>query len=257
MKPLSELTRPNILDMELRFHEEYGHDKNTARIFLDKNENPYNNPYNRYPDPTQNELKKKIAQIKNVKLEQIFIGNGADEAIDLIYRCFARPGIDNVVAIEPTYAMYNVCAKINDVEYRKVPLDESFQFKAEELLSASDANTKLIWICSPNDPTGNSMPREEILKTLNMFDGLVIVDEAYSDFSQEMSMLTELDLHPNLLVLNTFSKAWAGAAIRFGMAFAGKEIIDTLNKVKHPYSLNSLTQTKALEMLHEPYETDK
>lgn len=257
MKPLSELTRPNIRDMESRFHEEYGHDKNTARIFLDKNENPYNNPYNRYPDPTQNELKKKIAQIKNVKLEQIFIGNGADEAIDLIYRCFARPGIDNVVAIEPTYAMYNVCANVNDVEYRKVPLDESFQFKAEELLSASDANTKLIWICSPNDPTGNNMPREEILKTLNMFDGLVIVDEAYSDFSQEMSMLTELDLRPNLIVLNTFSKAWAGAAIRFGMAFAGKEIIDTLNKVKHPYSLNSLTQTKALEMLHEPYETDK
>ena len=192
MKPLVELTRPNIWNLKPYSSARDEFKEGNAHVFLDANENPYNIPYNRYPDPNQTTLKTRISQIKGIGVDNIFLGNGSDEAIDLAYRCFTRPGIDNVVAIEPTYAMYNVCAKINDVEYRKVPLDESFQFKAEELLSASDANTKLIWICSPNDPTGNSMPREEILKTLNMFDGLVIVDEAYSDFSQEMSMLTEL-----------------------------------------------------------------
>ena len=257
MRSLEELTRPNIWSLAPYSSARNEYSGHVARVFLDANENPYNKPFNRYPDPLQKELKERISKVKGVHPDSIFLGNGSDEAIDLPYRCFTRPGIDNVVAIEPTYGMYKVCADINDVEYRPVLLDENYQMSAEKLLAACDRNTKLIWICSPNNPTGNHMDREEILKVLNTFDGLVIIDEAYSDFSAERSLRYELDKYPNLIVLQTFSKAWGCAAIRLGMAFASKEIVDIYNKVKYPYNVNLLTQQQAMEALKDPYEVDK
>lgn len=226
-------------------------------MFLDANENPYNGPYNRYPDPLQLEVKTALSKVKGVPVECIFLGNGSDEAIDLPYRCFCRPGVDNVVAIEPTYGMYKVCADINDVEYRPVLLDEQFQISADRLLAACDEHTKLIWLCSPNNPTGNNLLREEMVKVINGFEGIVIVDEAYSDFSSQQTLRSELGKYPNLIVLNTMSKAWGCAAIRMGMAFASKEIIDLFNKVKYPYNVNLLTQRQALEALKDPFEVDK
>lgn len=257
MRPLEELTRPNIWALKPYSSARDEYSGNEAKVFLDANENPYNNPLNRYPDPLQRDLKARLAQIKGVAKENIFLGNGSDEAIDLAYRCFTRPGTDNVVAIEPTYGMYKVCADINDIEYRPVLLDQDFQIKSDELLRTCDKHTKLIWLCSPNNPTGNNLNRNEIVKTIECFDGLVIVDEAYSDFSQERPLRLEIDKYPNLIVLNTFSKAWGCAAIRLGMAFADKKIIDIFNKVKYPYNVNALTQKNALEALAEPYEVDK
>lgn len=257
MRPLEELTRPNIWALKPYSSARDEYSGNEAKVFLDANENPYNNPLNRYPDPLQKGLKARLAQIKGVAKENIFLGNGSDEAIDLAYRCFTRPGTDNVVAIEPTYGMYKVCADINDIEYRPVLLDQDFQIKSDELLKACNKHTKLIWLCSPNNPTGNNLNRNEIVKTIECFDGLVIVDEAYSDFSQERPLRLEIDKYPNLIVLNTFSKAWGCAAIRLGMAFADKKIIDIFNKVKYPYNVNALTQKNALEALAEPYEVDK
>ena len=257
MRPLEELTRPNIWALKPYSSARDEYSGNEAKVFLDANENPYNNPLNRYPDPLQRDLKARLAQIKGVAKENIIRGNGSDEAIDLAYRCFTRPGTDNVVAIEPTYGMYKVCADINDIEYRPVLLDQDFQIKSDELLKACDKHTKLIWLCSPNNPTGNNLNRNEIVKTIECFDGLVIVDEAYSDFSQERPLRLEIDKYPNLIVLNTFSKAWGCAAIRLGMAFADKKIIDIFNKVKYPYNVNALTQKNALEALAEPYEVDK
>ncbi|MBQ4147547.1 MAG: histidinol-phosphate transaminase [Prevotella sp.] len=257
MRSLEELTRPNIWSLAPYSSARNEYSGHVARVFLDANENPYNKPFNRYPDPLQKELKERISKVKGVHPDSIFLGNGSDEAIDLPYRCFTRPGIDNVVAIEPTYGMYKVCADINDVEYRPVLLDENYQMSADKLLAACDRNTKLIWICSPNNPTGNHMDRKEILKVLNTFDGLVIIDEAYSDFSAERSLRYELDKYPNLIVLQTFSKAWGCAAIRLGMAFASKEIVDIYNKVKYPYNVNLLTQQQAMEALKDPYEVDE
>ena len=257
MKTLEELVRPNILSLKPYSSARDEYSGKEAHVFLDANENPYNQPFNRYPDPLQRDLKAMIEKIKQVPASCIFLGNGSDEAIDLAYRCFTRPGIDNVVAIEPTYGMYKVCADINDVEYRPVLLDEHFQISAEKLLAACDDNTKIIWICSPNNPTGNNINREEITKVLEQFEGIVIIDEAYSDFSQEKPFRLELRNYKNLIVLNTFSKAWGCAAIRLGMAFAHPEIINIYNKVKYPYNVNLLTQQKAMEALKEPYETDK
>ena len=225
-------------------------------MFLDANENPYNQPFNRYPDPLQLELKEALSKVKGVPADCIFLGNGSDEAIDLPYRSFCNPGVDNVVAIEPTYGMYKVCADINDVEYRPVLLDEHYQMTADKLLAATDAHTKIIWLCTPNNPTGNSLNREEIIKVIENFEGLVIVDEAYSDFSSQKTLRSELAKYPNLIVLNTMSKAWGCAAIRLGMAFASPEIIAIFNKVKYPYNVNQLTQQQALEALKDPYEVD-
>lgn len=227
-----------------------------ARVFLDANENPYNQPFNRYPDPLQLELKAAIAKVKGVPAKNIFLGNGSDEAIDLPYRCFCNPGVDNVVAIEPTYGMYKVCADINDTEYRTVLLDENYQTTAEKLLAATDEHTKIIWLCTPNNPTGNCLNREEVIKVIEGFEGLVIVDEAYSDFSSQKTLRSELPKYPNLIVLNTMSKAWGCAAIRLGMAFASEEIIHIFNKVKYPYNVNQLTQQQALEALKDPFEVD-
>ena len=257
MKPLEKLTRKNIWSLAPYSSARNEYAGREAHVFLDANENPYNAPYNRYPDPLQLEVKAAISKIKGVPAENIFLGNGSDEAIDLPYRCFCEPGIDNVVAIEPTYGMYKVCADINGVEYRPVLLDEQYQITAEKLLTATDGHTKLIWLCSPNNPTGNNLQREEMVKVIEGFEGLVIVDEAYSDFSSQKTLRSELAKYPNLIVLNTMSKAWGCAAIRLGMAFASEEIIAVFNKVKYPYNVNQLTQVQALEALKDPFEVDK
>ena len=252
MRTLKELTRPNVWALKPYSSARDEYSGVEASVFLDANENPYNAPNNRYPDPLQRELKALIAPLKGVKVENIFLGNGSDEAIDLVFRAFCRPGVDNVVAIDPTYGMYQVCAEVNDVEYRKMLLDVYYQFKASSLLSAIDENTKAIFVCSPNNPTGNSLCRKEIESLLNKFDGLVIVDEAYIDFSSSESLLKDLDKYPNLIVLQTFSKAWGCAAIRLGMAFASPEIIGIFNKIKYPYNVNRLTQEEAIRVLQHP-----
>lgn len=257
MKSLEQLTRPNIWQLSPYSSARNEYSGKVARVFLDANENPYNKPFNRYPDPLQEEVKQRLSKVKGIPAECIFLGNGSDEAIDLVYRCFCRPGIDNVVAIEPTYGMYKVSADINDVEYRPVLLDDNYQISAEKLLKACDNNTKVIWICSPNNPTGNSINREEIEKVLDGFDGLVVIDEAYSDFAPQKPMRYQLAQRPNMIVLNTMSKAWGCAAIRLGMAFASKEIIGLFNKVKYPYNINQLTQQQAIELLDNPYDVEK
>ncbi len=257
MKPLEQLVRENIWRLAPYSSARDEYSGKEAHVFLDANENPYNAPYNRYPDPLQRELKKVLERVKGVPAENIFLGNGSDEAIDLPYRIFCEPGIDNVVAIEPTYGMYRVCADINNVEYRPVLLNENFDFQATDLLAACDEHTKIIWICSPNNPTGNSLNRDEILKVVESFQGIVIVDEAYIDFAQQLSLRQELPTYPNLVILQTMSKAWGSAAIRLGMAFASAEIIQIYNKVKYPYNVNLLTQQQAMEMLKDPFEIDK
>jgi len=228
-----------------------------AEVFLDANENPFNAPYNRYPDPLQWELKTKISAIKNITPEKIFLGNGSDEPIDIIFRAFCEPGVDNVVSIDPTYGMYQVAADINNVAVHKVKLNAEYQFKAADLLNAANLYTKAIFVCSPNNPTANLLDKVEIVKLLTGFDGLVVVDEAYIDFSPGSSLLPELDKYPNLVVLQTFSKAWGMAGIRLGMAFAQPEIIRVFNKVKYPYNINILTQQKAMELLDNLQEKEE
>lgn len=257
MKSLQELVRPNIWALAPYSSARNEYSGKVAHVFLDANENPYNKPFNRYPDPLQLDLKQEISKVKRVPVANIFLGNGSDEAIDLPYRIFCRPGKDNVVAIEPTYGMYKVCADTNDIEYRPVLLDENYQIQADRLLTACDENTKIIWLCSPNNPTGNNLIRNEIVKVLEHFEGIVIVDEAYSDFSDEKTFRSELDKYPNLIVLNTLSKAWGCAAIRLGMAFAHEDIIALFNKVKYPYNVNLLTQKQAIEALHSRVEVEE
>ena len=257
MKPLEQLVRPNIWSLAPYSSARDEYSGKEAHIFLDANENPYNEPYNRYPDPLQRELKAQLSKIKGVPVENIFLGNGSDEAIDLAYRIFCEPGRDNVVSIAPTYGMYKVCADINNIECRQVLLDEHYQMEARKLLAACDSHTKIIWLCSPNNPTGNSLNRDEMLKVVEGFDGIVVVDEAYIDFAQQLSLRQELPTHPNLIILQTMSKAWGSAAIRLGMAFASKDIINIYNKVKYPYNVNLLTQQQASETLRDPYEVDK
>lgn len=231
--------------------------KGDASVFLDANENPMNGPFNRYPDPLQWALKDKIAKIKNVRSEQIMLGNGSDEPIDLIVRIFCEPKEDNIVAMDPTYGMYQVCADINEVEYRKVLLNEDFTLDGDRILSAVDSHTKVIFLCSPNNPTGNLMNRSEMQKIIDNFAGIVVIDEAYVDFSSEKSWLVDLDKHPNLIVLQTFSKAWGLASVRCGMAFASEDIIRFFNNVKYPYNLNYLTQSFVSEQLdHEDRKRD-
>ena len=257
MKELKELTRENIWNLAPYSCARNEFSGRNAKVYLDANENPYNGPLNRYPDPLQLEVKKQLAKVKGVAEDCIFLGNGSDEAIDLMYRCFTEPKVDNVVAMDPTYGMYKVCADINDVEYRTVSLNEDFSLNADNILAACDNQTKVIWLCSPNNPTGNALDRGAIEKILKDFEGLVVVDEAYCDFSSQKPFRTELSKYPNIVVLNTMSKAWGSAGIRLGMAFASKDIIDILNKVKYPYNVNALTQREALELLADPYEVDK
>lgn len=257
MMSLEQLVRKNIWSLAPYSSARDEYSGKEAHIFLDANENPYNAPFNRYPDPLQTEVKARLSTIKRVPAECIFLGNGSDEAIDLVYRVFCRPQVDNVVAIEPTYGMYKVCADINDVEYRPVLLDEHYQMSADKLLAACDDHTKAIWLCSPNNPTGNNMAVEEVEKVLRSFDGIVVVDEAYSDFSTVPVFRKRLAEFPNIIVLNTMSKAWGCAAIRLGMAFASKEIIGLFNKVKYPYNVNLLTQRQALEELNNTEAVEK
>ena len=256
MKLLQELIRPNIWDLA-----PYSCARNEftgeASVFLDANENPYNQPFNRYPDPLQVQLKEKIAALKGVRPTQIMLGVGSDEPIDLVFRIFCEPGIDNVVAINPTYGMYGVCADINNVAYRQVNLNDDFSLDAQKVLDACDANTKVIFLCSPNNPTGNSLDRGEIEKIVTGFDGIVVIDEAYIDFSAEPSWLASLDQYPNIIVLQTFSKAWGMAALRCGMAFAHEEIIAFFNKVKYPYNLNLLTQEAVLKQVENVEQKNK
>ena len=255
MKTLEELVRPNIWRLKPYSSARNEYSGSEAHVFLDANENPYNKPLNRYPDPLQKELKSLIAKVKDVGEEEIFLGNGSDEPIDLAYRVFTEPGKDNVVAIEPTYGMYRVCADINDVEYRAVRLNERFEMNAWDLLKACDEQTKLIWLCSPNNPSGNCLDTKEIETVLNTFWGIVIIDEAYGDFTNKPQWRSLLRKYPNMIVLNTMSKAWGSAAIRLGMAFASKEIIGLFNKVKYPYNINQLIQLQAIQLMKDPYQT--
>ena len=251
MKALNELIRKNIQAMQ-PYSSARDEFQGEATVFLDANENPYNHPYNRYPDPLQWELKKKIATYKGVNVESIFLGNGSDEPIDLVIRVFCEPTVDNIVSIAPSYGMYEVAAHVNNVEFRKVQLDTNFDVDVDALLQAVNARTKVIFLCSPNNPTGNNLSRERVHRILESFEGIVVVDEAYIDFADTPSFLTELVKFPNLIVLQTFSKAWGAAGVRLGMAFASPEIVKVLNKVKYPYNVNLLTQEYALKLLAEP-----
>lgn len=245
---LQALVRPNIWNL-VPYSSARSEFTGAASVFLDANENPFNNPYNRYPDPLQQEVKALIAQLRGVAAGQIFLGVGSDECIDVVYRTFCRPGVDNVVAMSPSYGMYEVCADINDVEYRRVPLNDDFSLNADALLAAADENTKVIWICSPNNPTGNAFALGEIEALCSRFRGIVVVDEAYIDFSTRGSMLSCLDSLPNLIVMQTLSKAWGSASVRLGIAYASAEIIGIFNKVKYPYNINLLTQRYAIDRL--------
>lgn len=227
--------------------------KGEASVLLDANENAFGSPlshaYNRYPDPLQHQVKSKLSKIKGVPSENIFLGNGSDEAIDILFRAFCRPGGDNVILVPPTYGMYEVSANINDVEVRKVNLTSDYQLDLDGIAAAVDENTKLIFICSPNNPTGNSIHRKDIETILVNFKGIVVIDEAYINFSKQRSFTQELAEYPNLVILQTLSKAWGLAALRLGMAFASKDIIAIFNKIKPPYNINQATQDLVLEAL--------
>ncbi len=227
-----------------------------AMVFLDANENPFNQPYNRYPDPLQRQLKAIIAGLKNVHPDNIFLGNGSDEPIDLLIRAFCEPGIHNIVQMEPTYGMYQVAAGINNVEVIKVFLSADYKLDAGEMLKAVTQKTRIIFLCTPNNPTGNALETNEMIRVIQGFEGPVVIDEAYIDFAPGLSMLPRLNEFNNLVVLQTFSKAWGMAGIRLGMAFASPEIIRILNKIKYPYNLNILTQQKALELLESAGEME-
>jgi histidinol-phosphate aminotransferase len=253
---LENLLRKNIASLKpySSARDEY---TGEAMVFLDANENPFNQPYNRYPDPLQKELKEKIAALKDVEADKIFLGNGSDEPIDLLIRAFCEPEIDNIVTIHPTYGMYQVAADIHNVEVKKVSLTDRYELDSEKLLKTVTEKTKLIFLCSPNNPTGNCLETDRILEVLNNFTGLVILDEAYIDFAPGKSLLPQIENFPNLVILQTFSKAWGMAGIRLGMAFASIEIIQILNKIKYPYNLNILTQQKALELVKKNEEVKK
>jgi histidinol-phosphate aminotransferase len=249
---VNNLQRENIKNLRpySTARDEY---KGQAQVFLDANENSFGSPldrnYNRYPDPLQLDLKDAISKIKGLPIENTFLGNGSDEAIDLLFRAFCEPGRDNVIILPPTYGMYEVSANINNVELRKVSLLPSFQLDLEGIAEAINSNTKIIFICSPNNPTGNSIIRTDIETVLANFEGLVVIDEAYINFSKQRSFIPELTEYGNLVILQTFSKAWGLAALRLGMAFAARPVIDILNKVKPPYNINQATQDLALKAL--------
>lgn len=257
-RTLHDLVRPNVQALQPYSCARDEYSGKAARVFLDANESPYNAPLNRYPDPLQQEVKAELSRVKGIRPDCIFLGNGSDEAIDLVLRIFCVPGTDNVVAPDPTYGMYSVCAAVNDVEYRRVPLRmPDFALRAEDLLAVCNRRTKALFLCSPNNPTGNLLERDEMLRLVETFDGMVVVDEAYGDFSGAPSWLREIPTHPNLIVLQTFSKAWASAGARLGIAMAVPEVVDYFNKVKYPYNVNTLTQQHALEMLRRRFDVER
>ena len=255
---LERLVRPNVLKMKpySSARDEYKTD-GRKMTFLDANENPFENGVNRYPDPQQGKVKQVLSSQKAVSEEQILLGNGSDEVLDLIFRAFCQPRVDNVITLPPTYGMYKVLAGLNEVEDREVVLRQDFQPDVESILQKVDDQTKIIFLCSPNNPTGNSFSEASIEKILNKFDGLVVIDEAYIDFSSEESWLERLSEFPNLVITQTLSKAYAMAGIRLGICYASKDIIQILNKIKPPYNVNELTQVKALERLLKPLELNR
>jgi histidinol-phosphate aminotransferase len=255
MFDLENITRPNIKNL-IAYSSARDEYKGVEGVFLDANENPYNSPYNRYPDPLQIQIKQKLGIIKGVDPNQIFLGNGSDEAIDLLIRAFCEPAKDAIVSINPTYGMYKVAADINAVSFIQVPLNTDFSLNFQALIDALNPSVKLVMLCSPNNPTANSFYKEEILAIAEHFSGLLVVDEAYIDFSTHPSLLSELKNFSNLVILQTFSKAWGLAGIRLGVAYASKDVISILNKIKYPYNVNILTQKAALKALDQPSEKD-
>ena len=254
-KTIESLVRANIAALQpySTARDEY---EGELGVFLDANESPFNNGYNRYPDPHQKMLKERLSEIKGVPSRNIFIGNGSDEAIDLVFRVFCEPCKDNVVAITPSYGMYRVAAAMNDVELREVPLRENFELPTDELLAATDEHTKAIFLCSPNNPTGNSFPREEMLRLVDEFEGLVVVDEAYIDFADVESLKSEIFNRPNLIILQTLSKAWAMAGLRLGLALADERIVGLFSQVKYPYNINIAAQQIVMQLLMYPIDED-
>uniref|UniRef100_UPI00404777C1 histidinol-phosphate transaminase n=1 Tax=Algoriphagus sp. TaxID=1872435 RepID=UPI00404777C1 len=257
---IASLLRPHLRQLQpyTSARDEYS---GSEGVFLDANENPFGSStsqdFNRYPDPYQTALKQEISKIKGANPAQIFLGNGSDEAIDLLFRAFCNPGQDNVILLPPTYGMYGVSAAINGVEVRNVPLTPDFQLQPEKILLAVNAHSKILFLCSPNNPSGNAVKREDILFLLENFPGIVVVDEAYIDFSEGASLLTVLDQHPNLLVMQTLSKAWGLASLRLGMAFASPELIRVLNQIKPPYNISGLTQETVLSALQNKGKVDE
>ncbi len=252
---LENLVRPNVLKMKpySSARDEFK-TEGEKMTFLDANENPFENGVNRYPDPQQLKLKQELALQKGVSVSNILLGNGSDEVLDLIFRAFCRPQVDNVITLPPTYGMYKVLAELNEIEDRKVLLKNDFQPNVEKILAEVNDKTKLIFLCSPNNPTGNSFSKASVEKILRNFNGLVVIDEAYIDFSADKSWLERLEEFPNLVITQTLSKAYGLAGIRLGICYAAAEIISILNKIKPPYNVNELTQHKALERLSKPEE---
>ena len=247
---IEQLVRPIIKEIiPYRSARDEFEDFDAEKIFLDANENPFENGFNRYPDPLQRKLKRTLADIKQVKSEQILLGNGSDEVLDLIFRTFCEPGEEEVLILPPTYGMYSVLAKLNNIIVKEVPLNKNFEIEIDSVLEAVNQKTKIIFICSPNNPSGNAIPLDQIEQLLDRFKGILVVDEAYIDFSEQKSALSILDQYPQLLVCQTFSKAYGLAGIRLGMCYANPLIIDYFNKIKPPYNVNSLTQSRALAQL--------
>ncbi len=243
---MNHLARKNI--QSLQPYSSARHEfEGTAEIFLDANENPFDNGMNRYPDPSQTAVKKRIEELKGIPTNNIFLGNGSDEAIDLLIRIFCEPREDHIITLPPTYGMYQVSADICGVEVKKINLTSDFQPDVSAILAAANIHSKILFICSPNNPTGNSIDREIVEKLIQEFSGIVVIDEAYIDFAAGESATSFIGQYPNVVILQTFSKAWGMAGIRLGMAFASEEIISLFNKVKPPYNINVLTQEKALE----------
>ncbi len=252
---INSLVRKNILAMK-PYSSARDEFKGEAEVYLDANENPYPSPYNRYPDPLQNNVKEKLAVLKGVTPDQIFLGNGSDEAIDLLIRAFCEPYHDSILITDPTYGMYAVCAEVNGVNVQQVLLTPDFDLDLDAFPKTFDATTKILFLCSPNNPTGNLLGRDKILEVLKRFYGLVVIDEAYIDFANSKSFVNELSKYPHLVVLQTFSKAWGLAGLRLGTCFASPEIINVLNKIKYPYNVNIRTQDLAIDALENAYKKD-
>lgn len=257
MKELELLVRKNILNLKPEVCPRADSQDKSNGILLDANENPYNSPINRYPDTKQAQIKEKLSKIMRLIPDCMLLGNGTDEIIDLIYRCFVEPKVDNVVMVEPSCGAYRRYARINNVECRKVELDGNFQISANRIISACDSRTKIIWISSPNDPTGNELNRDETTSILDRFEGIVVLNETYSDFSKQQSMRMNLHKYPNLIILSSFSAAWACAGLNIGIAFAFPEIIDVLNKVKPMFNICTPAQELLLKQINNRYEIDK
>jgi len=252
---VNSLVRKNILNLK-PYSSARDEFKGQAEIYLDANENPYPSPYNRYPDPLQLQVKEKLAEVKGVKPENIFLGNGSDEAIDLLIRAFCEPNQDSILITEPTYGMYGVCAEINAVNIQQVLLTPDFDLDLDAFPNTFDGSTKMLFLCSPNNPTGNILSRDRIVEVIKRFYGIVVIDEAYIDFSKSKSFVHDLRRFPNLVILQTFSKAWGLAGLRVGMCLASPEIIAILNKIKYPYNVNSRSQDLVLEALENSYAKD-